>query len=115
MPLPRCIGFAVELIKGLAGPEAVAGDSKPLAVTVDRHGVGGVGLEFDRVRASSLGRPDDLNGPVKTLIVVRGYFGDDVTRIALADAPLCDPDPRCCHLPNDSAIAPATRCAPPPS
>ena len=49
---------------------------------VERHRVGGIGLQLERVRAGRGGGIDDRQRALERLVVVAGHLGDDERRMS---------------------------------
>ena len=94
LPVPRGGGFAVEVVQHAALPCRAGADAEILPVAVEGDGVGGVGLEFDRIRARRVRRPHDGHRLLEVLAVVRGQLRDDVSGMARTDWPPGDFDQR---------------------
>ena len=93
VPLPGGVGLLVEVVQVLAGPEGIGiADLKAPAAHVERHRVGGVGLQLDRV-GSRLGCSlHDRQGPLQALVVVAAHLGDHKGGMVWADGAAGDFD-----------------------
>lgn len=71
VPFPGGVGFLVEFVERGPLPEAVRiADVECPFVKVDGHGVGGVGLQFQRMGTCRGGRIDNRQRTVEGLVVV---------------------------------------------
>src|SRR5690606_23222188 len=77
MPVPRHVGLLVQLIQRLAVPQPTV-DLKLFRVAIQSDGVGGIGLQLDRIRPGFLGFLNDFQRGLQAAIMVGGEFGDDV-------------------------------------
>ncbi len=86
MPLPGGVRLLVEIVETVAVPQPPL-DVEHRVVVVDGQGVGGIGLQLDRVGAGRLRRLDQRQGAAEIAVVVAGDLGDDVRRMAGSDRP----------------------------
>src|SRR5690606_24778186 len=91
VPLPRRIGFRVQVVKRTIAPQGPF-DPKVLLVAPYGYRVGSVGLKLNRVRARPLCSPDRLDGSIETVIVIGRDFGNNVDRVPRPDSPTTDVD-----------------------
>ena len=93
VPFPGGEGELVEVVEGLAAPEALGVVDEKIAVAdVEGYGVGGIGLQLEGVGAGIGGGVDEAEGLVEALAVVAGHFGDDEGGAAGADFGGADAD-----------------------
>ncbi|MNN52007.1 hypothetical protein D3C81_1666770 [compost metagenome] len=81
MPFPGRVGLFVQRVQRSTGPQAVRVlDEKRALGQVQGHGVGGVGLQLQRM-GTGLGRGlDDLQRHVQGLVMVAAHLGNDERR-----------------------------------
>ena len=84
----------IELVKRLAGPERPFDDAETGKIAVEGDRVGRVGLQLDGIGAGLLGRPDDLDCLIETLIVIARHLGDDVGGVTGTDLSSADRNSR---------------------
>ncbi len=77
-------GFRIEVVEGAPRPEAAL-DDEARASVVEGDGVGGIGLQLDRVRAGLGGGVDQLQRPLQASIVVARQLGDHIGRTIRPD------------------------------
>ena len=81
--------FLVQLVKPAAIPQSTS-DPKIRPVLVDRHGVGGIGLQLYGVRASGLGCFHDLERTRQFATMIGGQLGNDIGAVSRTDLPAGD-------------------------
>jgi hypothetical protein len=78
MPFPGRIRLPIQIVQRPPFPYRTAGSSEKFrAIVVYREGIGGVGLQLDRVGAGFCDRLDRRFRCVKIPAVIRRYLGDD--------------------------------------
>src|SRR5262249_9003390 len=77
--------FAVELVQVFPFPKSSLANLKVFVSAIDRERVGSIGLQLNGVRAGFFCGTNEFHRIVKSLPVVRGHFGDNVSRLTLAD------------------------------
>ena len=102
------MGLLVEVVQVLAGPEGIGiADLEAAAANVERHRVGGIGLQLDRV-GPRLGRClHDRQGPLQALVVVAAHLGDHKGGMVWADGAAGDFDRHCAG--NSETAGPGKR------
>ena len=91
VPFERRVRFLVEVVEGAAVPEAAL-DAEIRPVMVDGEGVGGVGLNLDRVGAGRRRRLEHRQRPLEAAIVVSRQLADDIGLVVAADRTAGDGD-----------------------
>ncbi len=78
VPLPRRVGLLIELVERGAAPQAVGiGDAEAFGIDIQCHGISGIGLQLQRVRAGIGGGIHQRHRAIQRLVVITGHFGDD--------------------------------------
>jgi hypothetical protein len=86
VPVPGRVCLLVQLVELAAGPQAlVVFDDEAAGAHVERHRVGGVGLQLDRVGAGGRGGVDDGECALKRLVVVARHLGTEVGALVRPD------------------------------
>ncbi|MNN50309.1 hypothetical protein D3C76_156930 [compost metagenome] len=85
------MGFFIQIVERSAGPQTARILDEELTFRqIQRHGFGGVGLQFQGMRPG-LGRClDDLQGHVQRLVMVATHLGDDEGRRIGTDQAVAD-------------------------
>jgi hypothetical protein len=97
VPLPRGMRFGVELIELATVPQTLGIiDDKARRAQIERHRVGGIGLEFDRIRTRSRSGINNRESSVERLIVVAGHFGNQIRLFTRPNRAITNPKP--CRL-----------------
>ena len=95
MPLPRCVGFFVEIVERRAGPQtARILDEEFTFSQIQGHGFGGVGLQLQGMRPGLGRRLDDLQSDVEGLVMVAAHLGNDERRRIGTDGVLANLETR---------------------
>ena len=84
VPVPRHMGFLIELVQALPAPQAAVYHEFGSAGG-QGDGVGGVALDFDGICAGGFGFFYDFEGGLQAAVVVGGHLGNDVGRMGGAD------------------------------
>ena len=77
MPSPRHMRLLVKIVEGAPVPQAAA-NVEVFAIGIEGDGVGGVGLQLDRIGTAGLGRADDVQRVLQLAVVVGRHFGNDI-------------------------------------
>ncbi|MNV54032.1 hypothetical protein D3C71_1462030 [compost metagenome] len=86
MPFPRRVGLAVQVMQVAAFPQApLVGNSESTFPDIECDGVGGIGLQLDRVCARVRCRIDKFKRTIKRLIMIARHLGNDKGCISRAD------------------------------
>jgi regulator of RNase E activity RraA len=72
--------------------DVIVGDAEGVVVDVQRHRVGGVGLDLQRMRAGIGRGVDDGQRTLERLVVVARHLGNDEGAVAGADGTVADPE-----------------------
>ncbi len=94
MPFPGRVRLAIEFVQRLTAPRTVRIRDQELAgPQIEGHGVGGVGLQLDGVRARPSRRVDDRQGTIERAVVIAGHLGNHEWRMRGPDREISDPEP----------------------
>ncbi len=89
VPLEGRERLRIEVVERAAGPQA-AFDHEARPAMIQRDGVGGIGLQLDRVGAGFGGGVDQRQRPLQPAIVVARQLGDHERRLIRPDRASCD-------------------------
>ncbi len=93
VPLPGRVCFFVEVVQRASVPQRLGvGDRELVAIDVEGHRVGRVGLELERVRPTRSDHLDDLECTAEISVVVARHLGDDERRMIATDEMRSDLD-----------------------
>ncbi|GAA6616189.1 hypothetical protein NUACC26_019890 [Scytonema sp. NUACC26] len=93
VPVPGRMGFLVELVERSSLPKAVGiVDEELIAGEIQRHRIGCIGLQLERMRARLRRRIDDRQRAVERLIVIAGHLRNDERPVRTADRTALDHD-----------------------
>jgi hypothetical protein len=91
VPVPGRVRLLVQLVELPARPQTLAVlNDEARRLQVQRHGLGRVGLQFDRICASVGGGIDDGQGAVERLVVVARHLRYEIGPMVGTDGPFSD-------------------------
>ena len=91
VPLPGGVCLLVEVVQVLASPEGIGiADLEAAATHVERHCIGGVGLQLDRVGACFSCCLHNRQCSLQALVVVAAHLGDHKGGMVCADGAASD-------------------------
>ena len=90
LPFPWGVGLAVEIVQRTAIPQGASTDAEVFPVAGDGDGVGGVGLQFHRIRPRLLGGVDNAHRLFEILVVICRELCDHVDGSAVTNRAIAD-------------------------